>query len=227
MRKKRLPLVILLSIPVFLCMLYLFISNIAKEPEIRIEYVLPDEPMKEVIKRRTRYNKSHVQTTEFGEWHNSGEEQKEPTDEKERDIQDINASQVEAEGNSPIEEFLNESAQEVILLEESIAKLKRDRKSALAIYQDTVDAILKYGTRKNELLGEDTYLELSGLEEDSPQRAAILQELSEIALKSEELVTQKEEVKLSLAEINQELPTLETRLKALLETPWAVDNIEF
>ena len=226
MRKKRLSLVILLSIAVSF-LLYFFISNRLEEPEIQIVYVLPDEPIKAVTKRRSRYYAAHAQTTGLGEQHESMEVQHELPDEMERDTPDFNTSLAEAESHSLNEEGLDESVQEVVSLEESIAKLKEDRKSALATYQEAVDAIIKYGRRENELLGEDKYLELSGYKEHSPKRAAVLQELSEIALKSEELGMQKEGVKLTLAEINQELPMLESRLKALLETPWDVDNTEF
>lgn len=226
MRRKYLPFVILLSIAVSFA-LYFFISKLWEEPEIQIEYVLPDEPIKTVTKRRSRYYATHAQTTGVGEQHESMEVQHELLDEMERDKRDFNTSLPQVESHSLNEEGLNESVQEAVSLEESIAKLKEDRKSALATYQEAVDAIIKYGRRENELLGEDKYLELSGFEEDSPQRAAVLRELSEIAFKSEELGRQKDGVKLTLSEINQELPTLETRLKALLETPWDVDNTEF
>lgn len=226
MRRKCLPFVILLSIAVSFT-LYFFISKRLEEPEIRIEYVLPDEPIEAVTKRRSRYYATHAETTGLGEQHESMEVQHELPYEMERDNRDFNPSLPQEESHSLNEEAFDESVQEVVTLEENIAKLKEDRKSSLATYQEAVDAIIKYGRRKNELLGEDKYLELSGFEEDSPQRAAVLQELSDIAFKSEELGRQKEEVKLTLAEINQELPTLETRLKALLETPWDVDNTEF
>ena len=226
MRKKRLPLVILLSIAVSFT-LYFFISKRWEEPEIHIEYVLPDEPIEAVTKRRSRYYATHAQTTGLEEQHESMEAQHELPDEMERDKRDFNASLPQVESRSLNEEGLNESVQEVVTLEESIAKLKEDRKSALATYQETVDAIIEYGRRENELFGQDKYLELSGFEEDSPQRAAVLQELSEISVKSEELRRQKEDVKRTRSEIKRELAMLETQLEALQTADWDVDDTEF
>ncbi len=91
MRKKRLPLVILLSIAVSF-LLYFFISNWLEEPEIQIVYVLPDEPIKAVAKRRSRYYAAHAQTTGQGERHESMEVQHELPDEMERDNREFNTS---------------------------------------------------------------------------------------------------------------------------------------
>ncbi len=91
MRKKRFPLVILLSIAVSF-MLYFFISNMLKEPEIQIVYVLLDEPIKAVTKRRSRYYATHAQTTGLGEQHESMEIQHGLPDELERDTPDFNTS---------------------------------------------------------------------------------------------------------------------------------------
>ena len=89
MRKKRLPLVILLSIAVSF-MLYFFISNRLEEPEIQIVYVLPTEPIKAVTKRRSRYFAAHAQSTGLGERHESMEVQHELPDEMEHDTRDFN-----------------------------------------------------------------------------------------------------------------------------------------
>ena len=150
MRRKRLSFVVLLGIAVSFT-LYFFISRLWEEPEIVIEYVLPDEPIKEVTKRRSRYYATHAQTTGLGEQHESIVVQHELPDEIERDNRDFNTSLPQVESHSLNVEGLNESVQEAVSLEESIAKLKEDRKSALATYQETVDAIIKYGRRENEL----------------------------------------------------------------------------
>ena len=91
MRKKFLALMLLPSIAVIF-LIYFFISNWLEGPEIQIVYVLPDEPIKAVTKRRSRYFAAHAQTTGLGEQHESMEVQHELPDEMERDNREFNTS---------------------------------------------------------------------------------------------------------------------------------------
>ena len=201
-------------------MLYFFISKNVEVPEIQIEYVLPDEPIRVDPKRRYRYYSTPVRTTEKDEQHD-------PPNERQRTKQNLNTSVAEAESYSLNDEVLDESVQEVLLLEERIAKLSQDRKSGLATYENAVDAIIEYSTRQNELHGQNTYLKISGFEENSPSRAAVLRELSDISRKFEQLDRQKEEVRQAIEVIDQELPMLHNQLKAMQAAHWDVDNTRF
>ena len=141
MLKRLLTLVILLSIVVS-CLLYVFIGRIMEEPEIQIEYVLPDEPISDNAKRRSRYYATHDRTAGGQEEQNEPEEeQHELPDGWQHNEQDFNTSLAEEENHSPNEALLDESVQEIVSLEKRIAKLKQDREAGLTTYQETVDTL--------------------------------------------------------------------------------------
>lgn len=227
MLRKRLTLLILLSMPVFICVLYFFISESFEEPEIQIEYVLPNEPIKDDAKGHFRHYATHVQTKEKRELHILSEKQHVPPIDRQPNKQNSNTSLAEAENHSLNKDILDKSVQEAVVLEEKIAKLSQDRKSVIATLENVSNAILENWDRQVELKMQDEDLGFAGFDENSPSRAAVMQEFSEISRKLEQLDMQKEELAPRLKAINQELPALQAQLRAMHAANWDVDNTDF